>query len=121
MNTFLEYKYITYILKKNMKESILIQVIATDFKCCRDQSGLCPTKPSRAGLSTHTASDDRLGRLGRQTGCRQCSTESVTTRTSHICLFFLKFQSRHVDKNFYLAVFKIIFVNFLILMHVILR
>jgi len=104
-----------------MKEIILIQVIVTDFKCSRDQSGLCPTQPSRAGFSTPRASDDRLSQLGRQTDCRQYNPESFAIGTSCVCLFFLKFQSSHFENNFYLAVFKVTFVNVLILMLVILR
>jgi len=104
-----------------MNEVILIQVAATDFKCCRDQSGLCPTQALRAGFSTPTTSDDILSQLGRQADCRRCSPESVAIRTSYIRLFFLKFQSRHSDNNFYLVVFKATFVNVLLLMLVILR
>ena len=60
-----------------MKEIILIQVIATDFKCCRDQSGLCPIQPSRHGFSTPRASDDRLSQLSGPADCRRYSPESV--------------------------------------------
>jgi hypothetical protein len=51
-----------------MKEMILIHAIATDFKCCRDQSGLCPIQPLRAGLShLERVTIDSASYVGRRT------------------------------------------------------
>jgi hypothetical protein len=98
----------------------------TDSEHCRDQKsewsvGFFPIQTFHSDLSTARVSGGRESELDCWLGYCYCSPERVSRRPSYIYLPFITFQMLTFDNHCYVAVFKAIYVNIIILVVAVLR